>query len=81
MTRSAFNAREPLPEPQRKELLHALHRAVNRLYDEDGPDFKPVSLPEDYCALSSIANGITDNDLRGAGIAGVDEINCLPTLA
>lgn len=74
----APTVREPLPESQRKEFLEQLRNTVNRFYDEDDPDFKPVSLPEDYCALISIANGVLDADVRRSGICGIDDISHLP---
>jgi hypothetical protein len=77
-SRIASITENPLRKSQRKEFLEQLHDAINRFYDKDDPDFKPVSLPEDYCALLSIANGVKDADIRRSGICGIDDISHLP---
>lgn len=76
--RSTSILQDPLPEPKRDEFVKQLGNAINRFYDEDDPDFKPVSLPDDYLALLSITNGIKDADSRRSGICGIDEISGLP---
>jgi len=77
-SRSASTVKESLPEPQRKEFLEHLQTAINRFYDEEDPEFKPIHLPEEYCVLLSIANGIRDIDIRRHGICGIDDISRSP---
>lgn len=62
--------RPPVSKQERDEFLERLTTGVNQVYDPTANDFWVVPLPEDYKILLSITDGIRDNDLRGAGVAG-----------
>ena len=64
----------PVDATERDKFLQRLTTGINQVYDPAASDFRVLPLPEDYGLLLSITDGLRDNDLRGAGVCGVDGV-------